>query len=111
MAADAIVIAKKTCKESGELNAQMERGNKQQYIRVIGYGGIEVLDANRLGDWSILFHIGIFFNPSGALFRHYLTQHCRNFCTLIKNFGPNQVVLVATSGDPCSPEITELFSP
>ena len=71
-----------------------------------------VLDADRLGDWSIQFHIGSFFNPtSGAPFQRYLTQQRRNFCTLIEVFGPNQFILVATSGNPCSPEITELFAP
>ena len=89
----------------------METGNEQQHIRVISPGRIVVLDAHCLGDWSIQFHIGVFFNPSGALFGHYLTQQRRNFCALIEVFDPNQFVLVATSGDPCSSEITDLFSP
>ena len=89
----------------------MERGNNQQHIRVIGRGEIVDLDANRLGDWCIQFHIGIFFNPSRAPFQCYLTQQPHNFCALIEVFGPNQFVLVATSSDPCSPEITELFAP
>ena len=89
----------------------MERGNNQQHIRVIGRGEIVDLDANRLGDWCIQFHIGIFFNPSRAPFQCYLTQQPHNFCALIEVFGPNQFVLVATSGDPCSSELTDLFSP
>ena len=55
--------------------------------------------------------IGIFFNPSRAPFQRYLTQQPHNFCALIEVFGPNQFVLVATSGDPCSSELTDLFSP
>ncbi len=71
-----------------------------------------VLDADRLEDWNIQFHIGSFFNPtSGLPFQRHLRQQRRNFCTLIKIFGPNQFVLVATSGAPFSPETTELFAP
>ena len=50
----------------GKLHARMETGDKQQHIRVIGHGGIEVLDADRLGDWSIEFHIGSFFNHTSS---------------------------------------------
>ena len=90
----------------------MESGDDQQYIRVLGRGGIEVLDAARLGDWNILFHIGSFFNPtSGLPFQRQLRQQRRNFCTLIEIFGPNQFVLVATPGAPFSPENTELSAP
>ena len=68
MAADAIVIKIKFAKSFGELNARMERGNDQQNIRVVGLGEIVDLDAKGMGDWSIQFCIGIFFNPSGASF-------------------------------------------
>ena len=90
----------------------MESGDDQQHIRVLGGGGVAVLDANCLGNWNIHFHIGSFFNPnSGLPYKRYLRQQRRNFCTLIKIFGPNQFVLVATSGAPFSPETTELFAP
>jgi hypothetical protein len=90
----------------------METGDKQQHIRVLGRGGIVFLDANCLGDWNIHFHIGSFFNPAGKLpFQHHLLQQRRNFCTLIKIVGPNQFILVATSGAPFSPETTELLAP
>ena len=90
----------------------MESGDNQQHIRVLGRGGIVVLDANHLGDWNIQFHIGRFFNPtSGLLFQRNLRQQQRNFCTLIEIFGPNQFVLVATSSALFSPETTELFAP
>jgi hypothetical protein len=90
----------------------MESGDDQQYIRVLGRGGIEVLDAARLGDWHLLFHIGSFFNPtSGLPFQRQLRQQQRNFCMLIEIFGPNQFVLVATPGAPFSPETTELSAP
>jgi hypothetical protein len=51
----------------------METGDKQQHIRVIGHGGIEVLDADRLGDWSIEFHIGSFFNRTSSGCRFNIT--------------------------------------
>ena len=70
------------------------------------------MDANRLGDWNIHVHIGSFFNPnSGLPYERYLRQQQRNFCTLIEIFGPNQFVLVATSGAPFFPETTDLFAP
>ena len=90
----------------------MESGDDQQHIRVLGREGIVVLDADRLGDWNIQFHIGSFFKPtSGLPFQRHLRQQRHNFCMLIKIFGPNQFVLVATSGAPFSPEPTELFAP
>jgi hypothetical protein len=90
----------------------METGDEEQHIRVLGRGGIAVLDADRLGDWNIHFHISSFFNPTGGLpFQRHLLQQRRNFCTLIEFFGPNQFVLVTTSGAPFSPETTELFAP
>ena len=65
----------------------MESGDDQQHIRVLGRGGIVVLDANRLGDWNIQFHIGSLFNPtSGLLFQRHLRQQQRKFSTLIENF-------------------------
>jgi hypothetical protein len=36
----------------------METGDEQQHIRVISRRGIVVLEADRLGDWGIQFHIG-----------------------------------------------------
>jgi hypothetical protein len=90
----------------------MDRGNEQHHIsRVIGHGGIEVLDILCMGDWCIQFHIGIFFNPIGPLLGHYLAQQRRNVCTLIEVFGPNQFVLVANPVDPFPPARTALFSP
>ena len=89
----------------------MDRGNDRHHIRVIGRGGIEVLDAHRVGEWVIQLHIGIFFNPSRASLRRYLAQQRRNFCALIEVFGPNQLVLVATTGNPFPPKRTALFSP
>ncbi len=89
----------------------MESGDNQQHIRVLGREGIVVMDADRLGDWNIKFHIGSFFNPtSGLPFQRHLHKQRRNFCTLIKKFGPNQFVLVATSSAPLPPETTELFA-
>ena len=72
-------------------------------------GGIEVLDAYRVGDLQL--RTGNTFNPSRALLRCYLhdKQH-PNFWALIKNFGPNQFVLVATDGNPLSPKRTATFS-
>ena len=65
-----------------------------------------------MGNWNIQFHIGSFFNPtSGLPFQCHLRQQQRNFCMLIKIFGPNQFVLVATSDAPFSPETTILFAP
>ncbi len=114
MAADAIVIKIKFIEEKfgGEVDAQMESGDNQQHIRVLGRGGIVVLDANHLGDWNIQFHIGRFFNPtSGLLFQRNLRQQQQNFCTLIEMFGPTQFVLVATFSALFSPETMELFAP
>ena len=113
-AADTIIVKLKFIKEhSGdEVDARMESGDDQQHIRVLGGGGVAVLDANCLGNWNIHFHIGSFFNPnSGLPYERYLRQQRRIFCTLIKIFGPNQFVLVATSGTPFSPETTDLFAP
>jgi hypothetical protein len=50
----------------------METGDKQQHIRVLGRGGIVVLDADRLGDWNIHFHIGSFSTPPAG-FRFNVT--------------------------------------
>ena len=62
---DTIVIEVKFIEEQigDEVDAGMESGDDQQHIRVLGRGGIVVLDANRLGDWNIQFHIGSFSNP------------------------------------------------
>ena len=88
----------------------MDRGNKQHHIRVIGCGGIVVLDAHCVGDWCIQFYRGISLNPNGPTPERYLTQHRRKFCGLIELFGPNQFVLVTNPGNPfplreqtCSP--------
>ena len=89
----------------------MDQENDQQHIWVIGRGGIEVLNAHCVGDWFIQLHIGILSNPSGAPLQRYLTQQLPNFCALIKIFGHNQFVLVATAGDPLSPKQTAVFSP
>ena len=114
VAVDTIVIEVKFIEEQigDEVDAGMESGDDQQHIRVLGRGGIVVLDANRLGDWNIQFHIGSFFNPtSGLPFQRHLCQQRCNFGTLIEIFGPNQFVLVATSGAPFSPETTDKFAP
>ncbi len=113
MAADTIVIEKQFIDEQigDKVDARMEPGDDQQHIRVLGGGGIVVLDADRLGDWNIQFHIGSFFNPtSGLPYERHLRQQRRNFGMLIEIFGPNQFVLVATFGAPFSPETTELFA-
>ena len=111
---DAIVVEIKfiAIKFGDKVNARMESGDEHQHIRVLGRGEIVVLDANCMGDWNIQFHIGSFFNPtSGLPFQRHQFQQRHNFCTLIKIFGPNQFVLVATSGAPFSPKTTELFAP
>ena len=97
VAVDTIVIEVKFIEEQigDEVDAGMESGDDQQHIRVLGRGGIVVLDANCLGDWNIQFHIGSFFNPtSGLPFQRHLRQQRRNFYMVIEIFGPNQFVLV-----------------
>ncbi len=111
---DTIVIEIKFIDEQigNEVDARMESGDNQQHIRVIGRGGIVVLDADCLGDWNIQFHIGSFFNPtSGLPFQRHLCQQRCNFGTLIEIFGPNQFVLVATSGTLLSPPRPQIYLP
>ncbi len=94
----------------GNLNAQMDSGIEQHHIRVSGRGGIKVLDAHCLGDWCIQFHSGIFLiGPSGS--PGFLPQQRQNLCTLIEEFGPNQLVLVTNPGNPFPLAGTDLFSP
>ena len=70
-----------------------------------------VLNAHRLGDCFFCFHreVWLRFGPSGP--PSYLPQQRHNFCTLIKVFGPNQLVLVANPSNPISPAGTDFCSP
>ena len=75
MVADTIVIEIKFIDEQigDRVDARMESGDDQQHIRVLGRGGIVVLDDDCLGDWNIHFHIGSFSTPP-ADFRSNVTS-------------------------------------